>query len=307
MKQVASVLSNAGNEVLDLAERSWVLSDSSIASVLIKLGTAKINSSTVVIIDPLSNSAARFRQADDSLSLAIKMEGGWHLPGEIVWIGEEQIRDSLNKLKPALEKIDQCKKVFIPPVPRYFFAGCCGRDSHCTNVKDPDHSIQMLQEHTRIRTAMKNHIINNTQTTLRKNIRILDLIGTLNTDGTHSQITQLNSLKHFTARDNVHLTSDGYIKLAAGAAREAAMMIKADDMKARIPGNGRPIPYWRGFVIHQGIGQVGGHLGLGGSFGGGAIGGNMRGRGASRGGRGRGASRHHPYKMNVNQNQTNNL
>jgi hypothetical protein len=33
----------------------------------------------------------------------------------------------------------------------------------------------------------------------------------------------------------------------------------------------------------------------------------MRGRGASRGGRGRGASRHHPYKMNVNQNQTNNL
>jgi hypothetical protein len=87
MKQVASVLSNAGNEVLDLAEKSWVLSDSSIASVLIKLGTAKINSSTVVIIDPLSNSAARFRQADDSLSLAIKMEGGWHLPGEIVWIG----------------------------------------------------------------------------------------------------------------------------------------------------------------------------------------------------------------------------
>jgi hypothetical protein len=29
MKQVASVLSNAGNEVLDLAEKSWVLSDSS--------------------------------------------------------------------------------------------------------------------------------------------------------------------------------------------------------------------------------------------------------------------------------------
>jgi formylmethanofuran dehydrogenase subunit C len=97
---------------------------------------------------------------------------------------------------------------------------------------------------------MKNHIINNTQTTLRKNTRILDLIGTLNTDGMHSQTSQLNSLKHFTARDNVHLTSDGYIKLAAGAAREAAVMIKADDMKVKIPGNGRPIPYWRGFVIH---------------------------------------------------------
>jgi hypothetical protein len=111
---------------------------------------------------------------------------------------------------------------------------------------------------------MKHHIINNMQTTLRKNIRILDLIGTLNTDGTHSQTSQLNSLKHFTARDNVHLTSDGYIKLAAGAAREAAAMIKADDVMARIPGNGRPIPYWRGFVIHLGIGQIDGHLGLGG-------------------------------------------
>jgi hypothetical protein len=43
------------------------------------------------------------------------MEGGWHLPGEIVMVGENQIHDSLKKLKPVLDMLTDCKKIFIPP------------------------------------------------------------------------------------------------------------------------------------------------------------------------------------------------
>jgi hypothetical protein len=302
MKTVASILANAGNDVTDLAEKSWVLSDSNVEKIVDRLGNAKIDGGTVVIIDPLGNTATKYRQADDSLSLAQKMEGGWHLPGEIVMIGDEQVSDQLKKLKPVLDKIEQCKKIWLPPIPRYFFGGCCGRDSHSVNAKNVDHSEHMLKEHTRIRTQMKTHIIGNTPTHHRKNTRILDIVGTLNTTGTQSHTSQLAAIKEHTARDNVHLTHAGYYKLAAAATREAAAMAKETTEKISSLGGGRPIPYWHGFVVHQGVGKIGGRLNLlgGGSGGSGSGGrGGNRGRGGSsattRGGRGvRG--RPHPYK-----------
>jgi hypothetical protein len=134
MVRVAAILKNAGNEVSDLAESSWVLSETTVSEIVEKLGTVNKNSSTVVVIDPVSNSATKFKQADDSLSLAQKMVGGWHLLGEIVMVGEDQIHDSLKKLKPVLEKLIDCKKIFIPPTPRYIFAGCCEKTGHCTNT-----------------------------------------------------------------------------------------------------------------------------------------------------------------------------
>jgi hypothetical protein len=252
-----------------------------------------------VVIDPVSNSATKFRQADDTLSLAQKIEGGWHLPGKIVMVGEDQIRDSINKLKPALDKMIDCKKIFIPPIPRYVFAGCCGKTDHCTNIKDTGHQTHMLQEHTRIRSHLKEHTVNMTPTTQRKNIRILDIIGTLNSNGAHSLSQQLQSLKDHTSHDNVHLTHEGYFKISAAVAREAKAMLKETAVNAAPSGGGRPIPYWHGFVIHQGVGRTGCHDHLGGGVGGGGkLRGGGRGRrdGSTRGGAHRG--RQHPYSRN---------
>jgi hypothetical protein len=76
MGRVAAILSNAGHHVTDLSVRSWVLSDSAVEKIVEQLSTIKKNDSTVVVIDPISNSATKFKQADDTLSLAQKIEGG---------------------------------------------------------------------------------------------------------------------------------------------------------------------------------------------------------------------------------------
>jgi hypothetical protein len=146
----------------------------------------------------------------------------------------------------------------------------------------------MLQEHTRIRANIKEHVINPTPNHYRKNIRILDLIGALNTNGAHSLTQQLQALKDYTSRDNVHLTHEGYYKISAAVAREAAAMLKEDAVTAVPAGGGRPLPYWHGFVIHQGVGSTGGRVDQIGA------GGGRQTRGG-RGGKNSGRGRHHPY------------
>jgi hypothetical protein len=146
----------------------------------------------------------------------------------------------------------------------------------------------MLQEHTLIRANIKEHVINPTPTHYWKNTRILDLIGALNTNGAHSLSQQLQALKDYTSRDNVHLTHEGYYKISAAVAREAAAMLKEDAVTAVPAGGGRPIPYWHGFVIHQGVGRTGGRVDQLGA------GGGKQTRGG-RGGRNGGRGRQHPY------------
>jgi predicted metal-binding protein len=94
----------------------------------------------------------------------------------------------------------------------------------------------MLQEHFRIRQAMKTHTLNITHPSLRKNTRILNILGCITTDNTQSLQQQLITLKQHTSADNVHFT---------------ATMVKESKTKTT-----PSVPYWRGFVIHQSIGAI---------------------------------------------------
>jgi hypothetical protein len=76
MKRISAILSTMGYAVCDLSEKSWVLSDQAVEKLIEKLGAVKSDTGTVIVTDPLSNTATMYRQADDTLSIAIKMEGG---------------------------------------------------------------------------------------------------------------------------------------------------------------------------------------------------------------------------------------
>jgi hypothetical protein len=306
MERVASFLTARGNIVQDFAEKSWVVSDGAVEKLKTSLKNAKIGPGSVVVIDPLSNSATKYKQADDSLALAQKIEGGWHLPGEIAMIEDEQIRVTLSKLKPALEKFAGCKMIFIPPIPRYFFGGCCEKTGHCSNAREENHSTHMLQEHFRIRNTMKTHIIANTPQATRKDTRILDLITNTVSHDSKTPHQQLKSLREITAHDNVHLRPEGYRRLASAVEKEAATLMADTAVKQATVGGGQPTSYWKGFVVHHGIGKIGaarwpeirsnsaaGHVQS--SHNNYGAPGQWRGAGrGGRGGRGRG-SRQHPY------------
>jgi hypothetical protein len=78
----------------------------------------------------------------------------------------------------------------------------------------------MLQEHYHIRNTIKSHIVTNTHPTLKKQYRILHLIGSIATDSS---------------------TSHSILK----------------NLRTSTIGSGRSISYWRGFVIHEGVGSIG--------------------------------------------------
>jgi hypothetical protein len=222
-------------------------------------------------------------------------------------VGEEEVACSLKKLTPILNKLTTCKKVFIPLIPRYLFGGCCRNPGHCTNTSTHDHPENMLKEHHRIRTAMKNHIIKNTHQTLRKNTRIIDIITPLTTPDNNTPTRTLAALRKITATDNVHLTHSGYHKLGMAVIYEGEGLLAeaTAETKKKKKGSGRPCSYWRGFVVHDGIGTIGAAQWPCPTLAQAGTGKRGRGRGAYRGGRGNGGwrggpggrgGRHNPYK-----------
>jgi hypothetical protein len=76
MSRISSILAAQGHDVCDLAEKSWVLSDTTAEKIINRLREVSFDSGTVVVIDPLGNSATKYRQADDTLALAQKLRGG---------------------------------------------------------------------------------------------------------------------------------------------------------------------------------------------------------------------------------------
>ncbi len=106
-------------------------------------------------------------------------------------------------------------KLFNPPIPRYLFGSCCPDLSHGSNIRMGGHGEKMLGEHCRIRNNLKSILLKDGI----RNMRVLDTLGSLTHKSTVAE--QLTSLKSLVARDNVHLTAQGYKALAEGIYREA--------------------------------------------------------------------------------------
>jgi hypothetical protein len=56
----------------------------------------------------------------------------------------------------------------------------------------------------------------------------------------------------------VHLTHSAYTRIALAIEKEAEGLREHEEAESKRPkGSGRPINYWRGFVIHEGVGSIG--------------------------------------------------
>jgi hypothetical protein len=131
------------------------------------------------------------------------------MPGNITRATDKSIEETISGLRTALAVIDNANKIFVPPIPRYMFGGCCADSSHAPNTKEPDHAKDTLTDHTRIRNKLKQCIITKGKT----NTRILDVISALAEDH-HSPTDKIKALRIHTSSDNVHLTPQGYNLLA---------------------------------------------------------------------------------------------
>ena len=174
--------------------------------------------------------------------------------GEVVYTPDNFIAEQVATLRPVLDTVKTLDIIFIPPVPRFAFGGCCENTMHAPNTCSSSHSTFALTEHVRQRNTITKHLIN----TKTKNFKVIDLLGTL-TPAQHNQSDRAAALKKITHRDNVHLTESGY-KLLAGKIVEVSKELKDRQLKLRQqppadPLVGREIISWGGFYITVGCGR----------------------------------------------------
>jgi hypothetical protein len=141
-----------------------------------RVRSSELPPDAVFVFDILGNSSARFRQEDGGSSLPIKLNGSFHLMGELEMMQQEHVEQALSPVEHLYKNLLKLNcKLFTPPIPRYIFGSCCLDLAHGPNVRMGGHGERMIGEHCRIRQELKNILLKDGI----RNMRVLDTLGTL--------------------------------------------------------------------------------------------------------------------------------
>ena len=181
-----------------------------------------------------------------------KWGGGWHMSGDVMPIGDGPLVTQVSQVCSALGLGGGGLKIVVPPIPRYMFGGCCNNPTHAPNTCDENRGQNTLTNHIKHRKT----IIKTLTDSGCKHFKVLDFVGTYVQD--HLPPTQkIDALRHITDRDNVHLTQEGYSKLADKIIQEAQTLTSThqhprNTKNKHKTGNRN----WRGFIYTEGIGRA---------------------------------------------------
>ena len=67
--------------------------------------------------------------------------------GEVVYTLDNFIAEQVATLRPVLDTVKNLDIIFIPPVPRFAFGGCCENTIQAPNMRSSSHSTFGLTEH----------------------------------------------------------------------------------------------------------------------------------------------------------------
>ena len=280
MKRVIPFLTAKGLTVTDLTQQSWHLNKRNTESLKNMLEGVRMHAGSFLIADLFGNTSVKYRQEDDTLALAVKSGGrggeggGWHMMGDVVPSPDETLVGQIRGLRPVLELMKDVKKVFIPPIPRFVFGGCCDTKHHAPNTASPEHPAKMLSEHIRQRHTITKAFIDSKTA----HFRVTDVLSIFSS--THDSITdKARKFRTFSHKDNVHLTPAGYRLLAEEIVLDCNTISAKQQINAKQAASKPPPPseekVWQGFRTTRGVGRT-----------------------SAVPQRGRGGYRHHPYRRN---------
>ena len=119
--------------------------------------------------------------------------------GDIVPSPDEALVGQVRGLRQVLDSLKDIKKVFIPPVPRYVYGGCCATKHHAPNTSAPDHPVKMLAEHIRQRHTITKALFDSQAT----HFKVTDILGIFT--ALHDSLTEkARKICTFMHKDNVH-------------------------------------------------------------------------------------------------------
>jgi hypothetical protein len=262
LKQTIPYLRALGYNVTDLTKPGWLAAQENIDALICELSKLSVPSGFALILDLLGNCGHRFLQFDGTQAMPYKEGGRYHMRGPVTACEDSTFRKIIGTLGPVLLSAQTAVKVSVPPLPRYLFNACCNNPQHCTNMLDEDYAEKNLNGVSHLRAVLK-------QETVKmgvKNHWVLDGAGTLagvcvgGTAGSNRDL--IPDLKHALANDGVHLTSEGYRKLATAIVKSiegvrSGTLTKTVTNALSVSGHGgKPNSYfWRGFTSPTGDGD----------------------------------------------------
>jgi hypothetical protein len=160
LKNTIPHLQALGAKITDLTRSGWIANVASTQLLMNQVQGLGLPEDAVFVLDVLGNSSVRFKQEDGSTALPVKLNGGWHVLGEVSVMDDAMVTQTLSLIQHLyMHSYRRSHFILLPPIPRFVFGGCCNDLNHCSNVRNSNHGTVMISEHYRVRSAMKAEIV----------------------------------------------------------------------------------------------------------------------------------------------------
>jgi hypothetical protein len=159
MKKIVPLLFASGYTVTDLTRSSWKATPENVTNIEEHLVSLNLAPGYTIVMELFGNSTFRYEQFDGTMALPFKGSHGYHMEGRIGVCEDDSLVRLLHNMDSLINIGNPEIKIFVPPLPRYLFTGCCALKNHSVNVKDPDHSEKLLASTLKFRNVIKNELL----------------------------------------------------------------------------------------------------------------------------------------------------
>jgi len=248
LSKVSKEILERGHKITDLTKPGWVPNPANISCLVSDLDSIPLEN-TVIIADLLGNVTYRYEQLDGTLAMPYKTNGKFHLSGEVKVCAWPTLRSLIDTLKPIFTKI-QVPIVFLSPLPRYLYSGCCDDREHFLKVNTPSYKETLLREVI----ALQNICSDQLQVMGVKNCAVPNMVAGMMPacTGVREYVT---ALQHLMAEDGVHFSGEGYRKISdtiIAANEKISLSAASPYVSGAAPQTGKSRIlteyYWRGFT-----------------------------------------------------------
>jgi hypothetical protein len=254
MRRLLPFLKSTGISVTDLTQPSWLATPENIDYLASKLNTIVPEKNSIVILELFGNSTYRYRQFDGTMALPFKYNNGYHLEGDVGVCDDASFTRLCTMLDPVFDACGKSVKIVIPPLPRHLYTGCCSNKKHCTNIKNEDYELSLLQATTHFRPVLKECLLKQGVDRFFVVDGVGALLGVPPGGNRGAPVEILRELSSYCAADGVHYTEVGYsnlaktiVEAARGVSDGTLTKTRSEDKNCISGKSGTNSYFWRGF------------------------------------------------------------
>ena len=216
-ERLASALGQRRGNVADLTLLGWRLTDESaedLASDIAGILQTNDQSKIILVLQVIDNTVFKGLIGDEICD-PVKLKGRYHIPGKLVTIGQEELKELFGLATKAIRAARSDQVILISPLYRYITGRCCRDASHITNYDDDDFTKMLANYVQSISKQLRSLVWHRHW----KNVSIVNPaahmgVGTLNSLSSDEADVQIPEMLQCWGADPVHPTGEAYGQLA---------------------------------------------------------------------------------------------